>query len=134
MRKKIVSIILFIKGEKRLIQNRKYWDKYGYYYGFFGGKIEKGENSKQALKRELKEELDIGLKNFKFIKHTKKKIPEKNLEIEYYLYTAPLPNIKNINCKEGRPFLTDFKTALKLKFNPADLEILKEIYKQLNKK
>jgi len=127
MRKKIVSIILFNEGNKILVQNRKSWDKYGYHYGFFGGKIEKGENPEQTLKREIKEELNINLKNIKFVKHAKKKIPGKKLEIEYYLHTASLPDMNKIECNEGEPFLTNFKTALTLKFNPVDLEILNEL-------
>jgi len=133
MKTKIVAVVLFQEGEKILIQNRKPWDKYGYDYGFFGGKIEEGESPEQALKRELKEELNIIIKDYKFFKHTKKQIPELDLEIEYYLYTAPLPNISKIICKEGKLFLTDFKTALKLRFNLGDKEILNEIY-DLNKK
>ena len=130
MKKKIVSVILFKNGEKILVQDRRYWDKYGYEYGFFGGKIE-DESPVQTLKREIKEELDIDLKNFKFIRHTKKQIPEINLEIEFYLYIAPFPDMNEIDCKEGKLFLTDFKTALKLKFNRADLEILKEVYEEI---
>ena len=133
MRKRIVSVVLFREGEKILIQDRRPWDKYGYDYGFFGGKIE-DETPEQTLKRELKEELNIILKDFEFIKHTKKQIPKLNLEIEFYLHTAPLPDMKSIDCNEGKPFLTDFKTALKLRFNPADLEVLKEIYEELNRK
>ena len=134
MKTKTVSVVLFKEGEKILIQDRIPWDKYGYDYGFFGGKIENQETPEQTLKREIKEELDIEINDFAFIKHEKIKIPELNLEIEFYLYTAPIPDLNKINCKEGKPFLTNFKTALKLRFNPADLKILKEIYKPLKKK
>ncbi len=134
MKTKIVSVVLFKEGEKILVQDRRPWDKYGYDYGFFGGKIEEGENSEQTLKREIKEELNIEINNFNFIKHTKKKISELDLEIEFYLYTAPIPDLNKIDCREGKPFLTDFKTALNLRFNPADLKVLGEIYEYLNKK
>ncbi len=131
MKKKIVAISLFREGKKILIQDRKPWDKYGFDYGFFGGKIEINESPEQALKREIKEELGINLSNFKFIKHTKKQIPSLDLEIEFYVYESPIPDLKKITCEEGKPFLTDFKTALKLRFNPADLELLNEMYQKI---
>ena len=134
MKLKTVSVVLFQEGEKILIQDRKPWDKYGYDYGFFGGKIEQDETPEQTLKREIKEELGIELTNLKFLRHIKKQIPKLDLEIEYYLHLASLPNMNELKCEEGRPFLTDFKTALKLRFNPGDLEVLNEIYKYLNKK
>jgi 8-oxo-dGTP diphosphatase len=129
MKTKIVAVVIFKEGEKVLIQDRKPWDKYGYDYGFFGGKIKQGENPEQTLKRELKEELeiDINLKDFKFVKHCKKQIPEIDLEIEYYLYVSKIPNLKKINCKEGKPVLIKIDDALKLRFNPGDKEILEEI-------
>lgn len=134
MRKKKVAIVLFIEGDKILIQDRRPWDKYGFDYGFFGGKIEEGETPEQALKREIKEELNIELNDFKFIKHTKKQIPELDLEIEFYTYESSIPDLNKITCNEGKPFLIDFKNALELRFNPADLELLKEIYEHIRKK
>ncbi len=38
------------------------------YFAFFGGGIEEGESSEQALKREIKEELEFDLKDHKFLK------------------------------------------------------------------
>lgn len=128
MRKKTVAVILFQEGNGILIQDRRYWDKYKVDCGFFGGKIEEGETLKQALKREIKEELNIEVNNFKFLKHTKKIMRELDLEVEYYLFLAPLPNLNKIKCREGKPFLTDFKTALKLKMTSGDIELLKGIY------
>ena len=55
------------------------------------------------------------------------------MEIEFYAYESSIPNMNKLICKEGKPFLTDIKTALKLKFNPADLELLNEIYKKNQK-
>ncbi len=127
MNKKKVSIAIFKKGKKILIQDRRPWDKYNFEYGFFGGKVEEGENPEQTLKREIKEELNILIKNFKFYKHTIKKIPEINLEIEYFIFFALIPDLNKIKCEEGKPFLTDIEKALKLKMNPGDISILKEL-------
>jgi mutator protein MutT len=127
MRKKKVAIGIFKDKEKILVQDRKPWDEFGFDYGFFGGKLNPGESAEQAFKREIKEELGIEIKNYKFIKHTFRKISELNVEIEYYIYNAPIPKLKEIDCKEGRPFLTTLRNALTLNFNPADMEVLKEV-------
>ncbi len=127
MIKKVVSIAIFKDDENILVQDRTPWDKYSFDYGFFGGKIEPGESDENALKREIKEELEIEIKEYKFVKHTIKKIPELDLEIEFYVYLAPIPEMEKINCKEGKPFLTTIENALTLKINPGDLEVLNEV-------
>lgn len=134
MRKRSVAVALFIEGEKILIQNRKELNKYGTEYGFFGGKIEEGETPKQTVKREIKEELEINMTNYKLFKHCKKQMPELDLEIEYYMFIAPLPNPKEIKCHEGKPFFTNFNEAIKLKMIPGDIKLLKEIYEYIRKK
>jgi len=130
MKRKTVAIAIFKDNEKILVQDRRPWDAYGFDYGFFGGKLDAGENSEDALKREIKEELEIEIKNYTFLEHTIKKIPELDLEIEFYIYLAPIPDMEKINCKEGKPFLTTIKNALTLRFNPGDMEVLKEVLRE----
>ena len=127
MKRKTVAIAIFKDKDKLLIQDRKPWDSYGFEYGFFGGKLEPGESSEEAFKREIKEELGINIKDYEFVKHTIKKIPNISLEVEFYVYLAPIPDMKELVCNEGKPFLTTVKNALCLKMNPADLEVLKEV-------
>lgn len=37
------------------------------WYGFFGGGLESGESPEEALRREIKEELDINIDNYEFL-------------------------------------------------------------------
>ena len=109
---KQVSIILFYDDEKNLmIQERKKHSKYGEEYGFFGGHIEKGETPEQTFKRELKEELCIDtnlIKNLKFMKKFIIKNKEHKVERELFVYLGKIPDLKDIKCREGKPFITNF--------------------------
>jgi 8-oxo-dGTP diphosphatase len=63
-----VSILIFYDEDKKvLLQNRIGIDKHGWEWGFFGGGIEQGETPEQTIVREIKEELDFDLKDFRFI-------------------------------------------------------------------
>ncbi len=74
MNKRKVAILLLYDKNKIIMQDRKEISKWGEEYAFFGGAIEKNETPQQALKREIKEELNLNvdeLKNLEFFKHYK---------------------------------------------------------------
>jgi 8-oxo-dGTP diphosphatase len=55
------EILLYLRDNKPNIPFPHYWD-------LFGGHIEEGETPDEALIREVKEELDYDLKDYKFFK------------------------------------------------------------------
>jgi 8-oxo-dGTP diphosphatase len=59
MRTVIVAAALTIEQEKLLITQRKKDSSHGFLWEFPGGKVEEGEDPRGALRRELKEELDV---------------------------------------------------------------------------
>jgi len=134
MIKRKVAIILFHNNGTILIQDRKEMSKHGEEYGFFGGKMEGDESPEQALKRELKEELNIEVKNPKLFKHYKQLIPEINRDVERWIYLSSIPDLKELNVQEGKLALMKFENSFNLKMIPGDVELLKEIYESLNKK
>ena len=129
-----ISIVLFYDKNNVLVQDRKDFAirRFGEEYGFFGGKIKKGETPKQALKREIKEELNIEIKNCDFFKKYVQKFKRFNAIIERSVFIAPMPDIETLKVDEGKPFVTQFKESFNLKMMPGDLDILKEIYQSLN--
>lgn len=135
MIKRKVAIILFYDNKGNiLIQNRKKHSKHGEEYGFFGGKIEGNENPEQALKREIKEELGIEIKEFKLFKNYHQIIPEINREVNRWVFLAPIPNINKLKSNEGELALMKFTDAFNLKMIPGDVELLKEIHEFLKEK
>jgi len=129
-----ISVVLFYDKNNILIQDRKDFAirRFGEEYGFFGGKIKQGETPEQALKREIKEELNIEIKNCDFFKKYVQKFKEFNAKVERNVFVAPMPDIKNLKVDEGKPFVIQFEESFNLKMMPGDMDILKEIYQSLN--
>jgi len=68
MNKKTAVLIFIDRKENLLLQKRGSYSKGGEKLGYFGGNIDEGEEPKEALIRELKEELNYVPENIKFWK------------------------------------------------------------------
>ena len=135
MIKRNVALVLFYDNKGNiLVQDRREKSRIGEEYGFFGGQIEEGETPEQALKREIKEELGINIKNFKYFKKLKQIIKEADLYLERTIFISKMPNIKNIEVSEGKPIIIKFEDSFNLKFVPGDIDLIKEIYEYLKNK
>ena len=135
MIKRKVALVLFYDNKGNiLVQDRREKSRIGEEYGFFGGQIEEGETPKQALKREIKEELGINIKNFEYFKKLKQIIKEADLYLERIVFISKMPNIKNIKVGEGKPIIIKFEDSFNLKFVPGDIDLIKEIYEFLKNK
>jgi 8-oxo-dGTP diphosphatase len=134
MEKRKVAIVLFYDDNKNiLIQDRRAISKHGEEYGFFGGHIEKDETPEQALKREIKEELGIKIAGYRLFKHYHHILREMNREVDRFVFLAKMPDTKNLEVNEGKIAVMKFEDSFGLKMVPGDIEILKEIYKILEK-
>jgi len=127
-----VSIILLYNDRGEILfQDRRKISKHGEEYGFFGGHIEDGESPEQALRRELKEELEINmdeLSNLKFFKQFNTYIKDFNKYIRRATFIARVSNLSDFNVHEGKAIVLPIKESFDLKMNPGDADLLKEIY------
>ena len=87
MKKKIIFDVvgaLIKRREKILVCQRNDLDLFGSLWEFPGGKVEKQEDKKAAIKREIKEELGIDIKVGKLINAFEDEIT--TMKITVYLY------------------------------------------------
>jgi 8-oxo-dGTP diphosphatase len=133
MKHREISVIVFHDNKGNiLIQDRHKHSKYGEKYGFFGGGIEKGETPKQAIIREIREELNYPLKDLKFFKKYHKELKEFNKSANLYVFLASLPGINEVNAKEGKTFFTNMLKFKELQTMPWDNDIIKDITEYIN--
>tara|TARA_B100001059_G_C17799509_1_gene565249 strand:- start:317 stop:730 length:414 start_codon:yes stop_codon:yes gene_type:complete len=99
MKNDIINVVggLIIQEGKILICQRRLGDPHSLKWEFPGGKIQVKETAKDALQREIKEELDIVITRYKFIYdyiYEYKKLSKK-VHLYFYLITQFKNLIKN---------------------------------------
>jgi 8-oxo-dGTP pyrophosphatase MutT (NUDIX family) len=114
MKVRRVSIVIFYNKGKILLQDRTGYKKPRKRYGFFGGGIKDKETPEQALVREIKEELNFNIRNFRFIgKFSIKK--NQYFKVVNFTFVSRLSDISKLKQKEGKGMrLVDLETARKL--------------------
>ena len=124
----VVAAIIFHE-DKVLVTQRKFNENidFSYKYEFPGGKVEKGEEKLFALKRELREELDLKLKNIKHFESYKYKYY--NTEILLHFYLSEIKNLKlSLKVHECYKFL-NIKELSSLDWLEADYKVIKKLEK-----
>ena len=123
----VVAAVIF-QGDTIYATQRGYgpWRDY---WEFPGGKIEPGETPEQALVREIREELDVGVTVLAPLAQVEYDYPDFHLSMQCF----------RCRIDEGEPTLKEHEAArwlsrkdlYSLRWLPADLEILPEIEKQM---
>lgn len=127
MKKADIVIGIIFDGNKFLIEKRKHDEKLDPGLALFpSGHVEKNETKEEALKREMKEELNIKVKRMKFIKKdfwTASNGEKQNLY--YYL----------ISEYEGKPICKTAKELLWTEnINDLDTDVDRKVIEKLLKK
>jgi len=120
MKIKNVACALLIKDKKLLLQDRKNISKYWEEWSFFWWWIEEWENPKDALLREIKEELWFEISSWK-IKYLWEIVHYTDFWLEYHRFLFWIEIPKEINFFEDKEwswaYFFGLNEVLNLKFN-----------------
>ena len=129
---KIVKVVAaVIRKENRIFATERGYGEFKDMWEFPGGKIENGENGREALMREIKEELDTTVDVGEYIDTIEYDYPSFHLSMECYWCTV----------REGRLTLLEHENArwldrdslLSVEWLPADLVIIDKVKEGLEK-
>ena len=122
----VVAAIIFFKN-KILVTQRKFHKNpaFSYKFEFPGGKVENNEDKITALRRELIEELNLKLLNFKHFISYNYSYDKDEIKLHFYL-----SNVKKLNLtlKVHKSYkLVTLKQLSQLDWLAADYEVIKEL-------
>src|SRR5713101_6425955 len=111
-------------GKRLLICQRKRGDRFGLKWEFPGGKVEPNEQPRDALRRELREELGVEVKIGDEIYRTRHRYPEMDQELELIFYLASLPDASLENLAFEDVVWAEVAKLEQYDFLPADRELV----------
>ena len=124
-----VVAAIIIKGNQVFATQRGYGEFKGW-WEFPGGKIESGECPQEALKREIKEELDAEISVGELLETVEWDYPTFHLTMHCFICTLESESL-HLNEHKDSAWLTK-ETLDSVKWLPADLILLDKISQQLN--
>lgn len=127
---KIVNVVAAIikRDDQILIAKRGYGEFKGM-YEFPGGKIEKDETPEEALKREIKEEMEANIEVDSFVCHVHYQYPDFTLEMDCYLCHLKDSHISLLEHLDAKWIHPDQEDIL---WVPADVQVIEEIRKKVH--
>jgi 8-oxo-dGTP diphosphatase len=125
MKTVIVSAALIIEQGKILVTQRKRDSSHGLLWEFPGGKVKEGEEPKGALRRELKEELDVEVEVGMIFDVVFYSYPEYPILLLVYRCRIEKGSLKPIGCHDLR--WVNLRELETLAMPPADDPIRKHL-------
>jgi 8-oxo-dGTP diphosphatase len=125
MKTVIVTAALIIEQGKILVTQRKKDSSHGLLWEFPGGKVQKGEEPRDALRRELKEELDVEVEVGMIFDAIFYSYPEYPILLLVYRCRIEKGSLKPIGCHDLR--WVNLRELEKLAMPPADDPIRKHL-------
>ena len=126
MKTVIVAAALTVEHGKLLVTQRKKDSSHGLLWEFPGGKVEEGEDPREALRRELKEELDVEVEVGRLFDAVFYSYPEFPILLLVYRCRVEKGSPKPIECHDLR--WVTLKELEALAMPPADDPIRKHLF------
>ncbi len=123
MKTVIVTAALISEGDRILVTQRKKGSVHGLLWELPGGKVEEGEDPREALKRELKEELDVEAEVGMIFDAVFHSYPEHPVLLLVYRCQIDKGSLKPIGCHDLR--WVNLKELAELAMPPAD-DVIRE--------
>ena len=127
--KSIRVVAAVIRDNDRIFATQKGYGNYKDWWEFPGGKIEDGETPRQALRREIREELDTEIEVGELITSVEYDYPEFHLSMDCFWCKVISGNLILKEAEDAR-WLTK-ADLMSVKWLPADLEVLEIIARSI---
>lgn len=124
-RKQIEVVAAIIMDNGKVFATQRGYGEFKDGWEFPGGKMEKGESPKQALSREIKEELDTELNIGKLLDTVEYDYPDFHLTMHCYLCTVKSGNLV-LKEHEAAKWL-DRETLDSVEWLPADQDLIDKL-------
>lgn len=120
----VVIAAVVERGDRLLVTRRLTGTHLAGYWEFPGGKTEDGEDHRRCLKREMREELDVGVEIGSELYSTCHAYPDRTIELHFYHCDI----IGDPKAALGQQVRWVSRADLgALRFPPADLELIKKL-------
>ena len=127
--KSIRVVAAVIRDKDRLFATQRGYGNYKGWWEFPGGKIEAGETPQEALKREIREELDTLVEVGELVACVEYDYPEFHLSMDCFWCTVVEGKLTLNEAEDARWLSKD--NLMSVKWLPADLEVLEIISKSI---
>ncbi|PIN73257.1 hypothetical protein COV20_03435 [Candidatus Woesearchaeota archaeon CG10_big_fil_rev_8_21_14_0_10_45_16] len=139
--RKLALMVFYNSDGKILLQDRFNMRKWGEDWGYFGGAIDEGETPKQAVVREIREELEFNIKKPEFLGRyettgipLKKHLGEIKVIQEVFIAMISEGDYESMILHEGAGMeWFSIEQAKTLNMYPLDPKILEDVEKRIKK-